>query len=128
MNLVYLLSNTINMFKKRELVTGFFIFLIVFSLSFFTLSHYSVNWDEAAAHFSRGQAILHYLTTGKKDYSDLKNSKIKRSYYQSDSLTYDFFDKSFQKNQETIGVGHPPMSDLFASLFNRIFYGWFNIL
>lgn len=116
----------INFSRRIKLITGFVIFCIVFFTSLFTLSDYSANWDEAAAHFARGQAILHYLMTGKKDYSDLKNSEIRPSYYQS--TTYSFFDMSFDKNKQTIGVGHPPLSDLFASISNTIFYRWLNVL
>lgn len=121
------INSMINLFKRKILI-GFIVFCIVFFASLFTISDYSANWDEAAVHFARGQAILNYLVTGKKDFSNLQNSVIKKSYYQSESLTYNFFEKGFEKGGVSIGIGHPPLSNIFAAVFNTVFYRWFNVL
>lgn len=43
------------------------LFLVV---SIATLTHYGNNWDEPF-HFHRGQAYLHYLLTGNKNFNDI---------------------------------------------------------
>lgn len=118
----------IDLFKKPKIFITLVVFCIAFFASFFTLRDYSINWDEAAVHFTRGQAILNYLISGKRDYSNLENSKIKRSYYQSDTFTYNFFEKGFRTSEGSIGIGHPPLSNVLASVSNTIFYRWFNIV
>lgn len=126
-----------------------YLVISVISLAFFvvgllTIPHYGINWDEPF-HFQRGQAYLHYFFTGKKDYLDLpaypllrgtsdfvdragisplyKNAQhgekpveqnFKRSYYQSDVFS--------GKLLETFDGGHPPVSDILASLFNYVLY------
>lgn len=102
------------------------LFLIIEIIS---LPNYGPNWDEPV-HFGRGQAILHYFLTGKKDYKDLSQKKdIRRSYYQSDGYTYAFFESQFnEKRQFVIGGGHPVLSDIFASIFNRVFYKTLNLI
>lgn len=112
--------------KILMFVLPFLLFLIPGLL---TVSHYSINWDEPV-HFGRGEAILYYFLTGKKDYSSFSPNS-RRSYYQNQSYTYSFFEKSFEKGKSAssiIGGGHPPLSDIFASVFNTIFYQWLGIL
>lgn len=118
----------ISLFRKPKTFIAIIIFFITFFSSFFTLKNYSINWDEAAVHFARGQAILNYLISGKRDYSNLENSKLKRSYFQSDTFTYNFFEKGFEVGEGSIGIGHPPLSNVFASLFNAVFYRWLNVI
>ena len=109
----------------------------------FTLTDYGVNWD-TINHLPRGQAYLRYFTTGKKDYSDLpkyfydwgnrdqwywqkpesllidtnlSQARVPtRSLYQLDSYTYNDY-------IEHDGNGHPPLSDILSSAFNRILFG-----
>lgn len=99
-----------------------------------TLSHYGINWD-TINHLTRGQSYLHFFLTGNKDFSDLTpwkkywqqpeslfiSSNVsldqvpKRSIYESDATTFNWF-----INNES--GGHPPLSDILASLFNQIFF------
>jgi len=109
------------------------IFLIYFSLGLITLSDYGHNWDEPV-HFMRGQAFLHYFLTGKKDYNDLPEFE---HYYQKDDTiffqplnkdrkevarrsTYQYKGHAF--NYWLKDTGHPPLSGIFASFFNFIFF------
>lgn len=99
-----------------------------------TLPHYGINWD-TINHLPRGQAYLHFFLTGKKDFSDLPPWKLywqkpeslltdsdipreeipRRSYYQNDATTFIWF-------MEHDGKGHPPLSDIFSSVFNLILF------
>lgn len=102
------------------------IFLLIGVL---TLTGYGINWD-TINHLPRGQAYLHYFLTGKKDYSDLspfknyfqdptKLSSIRsqsRSFYQTDAADFGWF-------MQYDGNGHPPLSDILSSVFNRILFG-----
>ena len=125
--------------KKIAFILG----SVFFVLGLITLPHYGINWD-TVNHLPRGQAYLRYLTTGKKDYSDLKRyfydwrnrdqwywqksqsllidanlPAVKvptRSMYQLDSYTYNDY-------IEHDGNGHPPLSDILSSAFNRILFG-----
>lgn len=123
------------------------LFSVLISVAFFvagllTLTHYGTNWD-TINHLPRGQAYLRYFLTGKKDYSDLpklfsdwdntsewyfqdprslsiktnlpENSAPERSLYQTDSLDFNYFVKND-------GFGHPPLSDILSSVFNRILF------
>lgn len=107
----------------------FFIFGLI------TLPHYGINWD-TINHLPRGQAYLHYFLTGNKSYSDLPpwksywqnpeslsistdvpNDQITaRSFYQADIADYGGY-------IENDGGGHPPVSDILSSVFNRILFG-----
>jgi len=114
--------------KKLAFLLGIAFF--VFGLS--VLPHYGMNWDEPL-HFSRGQAILHYFLTGEKDYKKLaplikysqkddslffiplnaKKNEIQRSIFQDNQENFTFFLKDY---------GHPPLSDIFSSLFNVVLF------
>ncbi|MFH0864240.1 MAG: glycosyltransferase family 39 protein [Candidatus Gottesmanbacteria bacterium] len=126
--------------KKHTTITALLIGLIFLILGLWKLSDYGQNWDEAV-HFYRGQAILHYFLTGKKNYQDLPPSKkyyqkddtiffspigisqsdiFRRSLYADDGEGFNFFLKNY---------GHPPLSDILAAFFNYIFFqklGLFN--
>ncbi len=121
-------------------------FPIIIAFAFFvvgviTLPHYGINWD-TINHLPRGQAYLHYFLTGKKDYSDLvkwesyyqnpdslfidANKDLgkrenRRSFYQSDATTFNWF-------MENDGGGHPPISDILSSVFNRVLFGYLGVI
>lgn len=128
--------------KLTVLISGVFLLLGVV-----TLPHYGINWD-TINHLPRGQAYFHYFLTGNKTYDDIKhlpgweqNGKwiwqdpktlgIKtnapsgltpvRSYYQLDATTAEYF-----LNND--GGGHPPLSDILSSIFNRILFGQLRII
>ncbi|MFC1625810.1 ArnT family glycosyltransferase [Patescibacteria group bacterium] len=106
------------------------VFLVVGLL---TLTHYGINWD-SINHLTRGQAYLNFYLTGKGDYSNLpkfdwywqnpKSLLIKsdisiqnvpqRSFYESDETNY-FWHLSNDG-------GHPVLSDILSSLFNKILF------
>lgn len=107
---------------------------IFFVLGIATLPHYGINWD-TINHLPRGQAYLNYFLTGKKDFSnlpqaerywqnpdslaidtDVKGNEISgRSYWQLDATPFTWF-------MERDG-GHPPLSDILSSAFNRVLFG-----
>lgn len=108
--------------------------LFFFIAGLFTLPHYGINWD-TINHLPRGQAYLHFFLTGRKDFldlvpfrqywqdsdtlwikSDIPAGEIPaRSIYQSDGTTFNWF-------MEHDGGGHPPLSDIFSSFSNLIFF------
>lgn len=118
-----------------RLKVAIFISSIFFIFGVLTLPSYGINWD-TINHLPRGQAYLHYFLTGKKDYSDMilykkywqnpdslfidtdiqKSELSSRSYYQSDAVTFNYF-------MEKDGDGHPPLSDILSSVFNRLLFG-----
>lgn len=122
--------------KKISLFLG----LVFFIFGILTLPDYGINWD-TVNHLPRGQIYLQYLLTGKKDYSELpvykkywqkpeellldksqRNLKGPlRSYYQSDAYTFDWY-------MEIDGTGHPPLSDIISSIFNRVLFGRLKII
>ncbi len=114
---------------------AFLLGLLFFIFGLFTLPHYGINWD-TINHLPRGQAYLHYFLTGKKDYSDIPLFKRyfqnpdkllpatnsgSRSYYQNDAVTFSFF-------LQYDGDGHPPLSDILSSVFNRVLFGKLHII
>jgi len=108
---------------------------LYFVLLLLTLPHYGINWD-TINHLPRGQAYLNYFLTGKKDYSNLpmyqaywqdptslliksdrpKSEIVRRSLYENNGFT-------FQDLMGWDGRGHPPLSDIISSLFNKILFG-----
>ena len=123
------------MIKKLNLLLAFLSGGLFFIVGLLTLPHYGINWD-TINHLPRGEAYLHYFLTGKKDYSDLpvyktywqkpeslrintnipKNQVPARSYYQSDAADFNWF-------MENSRGGHPPLSDILSSVFNRVLFG-----
>src|SRR3989344_8436453 len=121
-------------------------------IGLYTLGHYGINWDEPY-HYRRGQAFLQYILTGNKNYDaiakypalkgdsdnpdfrnaqkyfqDAQTKNIRpspinaKSFYQDDSWNGEFFidlENSY---------GHPPLNDLLAASFNKIFYQTLGIL
>lgn len=107
---------------------------IYFIVGIMTLPHYGINWD-SINHLPRGQAYLHYFLTGQRNYEDLpqwevywqnpdsllidtnipKESVPKRSIYQSNTAPHSWY-------MLHDGSGHPPLSDILASVFNEIFF------
>lgn len=126
-----------------KLKTAILLGLFFFVLGVITLPHYGINWD-TINHLPRGQAYLHYLLTRKKDFSDIpkffsgwqkegqwywqdpdtlriktdisENELPARSLYQNDATTFEWF-------MEHDGDGHPPLSDILSSVFNRLLFG-----
>lgn len=114
--------------------------LIYFLLGVLTLPRYGINWD-TINHLPRGQAYLHYFLTGSHDYSDLPEWKkyyqnprslgvdadvgnenlTGRSMYQLDATTFDYY-------MEHDGDGHPPLSDILSSVFNRVLFGQLRLI
>ena len=130
-------------FKRLALISLVPVTFLVVSL--LTLSDYGINWDEPI-HIIRGQAYLHFILTGKRDFLDFpaypalkgapdivdfnvggatnssvvkhgetKGLSVRRSYYQSDFYTYDYF---LTKHIHT----HPEVNDLLLASTNYIFY------
>lgn len=123
-----------------KIKVAIFFSLIFFVLGFATLTHYGINWD-TINHLPRGQIYLHYFLTGKKDFSDFplyvkywqkpeelmpdisvrEQKGVLRSYYQSDAADFDSF-------MGADGAGHPPLSDILSSVFNRVLFGYLKIV
>lgn len=123
-------------------ILSVFVGFVFFIISLMTLTGYGINWD-TINHLPRGQAYLHFILTGKRDFSDLpkffdgwqkkgqwywqdpdylrvktdlpNNSAPNRSMYQIDDMNYDYFLK-------TDGDGHPPFSDIMSALFNEVLF------
>lgn len=112
-----------------RLIVSILFGLIFLIIGIVDLPNYGPNWDEPV-HFGRGQAILHYFLTGKKDYEELTPKQAdRRSYYQHSGYTYKFFEQQFDETKKFLaGTGHPVVSDILAAVFNRIFYQTFKII
>lgn len=126
-----------NFWKRRDGFLPFVFPFIFFLVSLFTIYDYGMNWD-SPVHFSRGQAYLRYILTGKTDYKGIKsfcrgkdnfNSRVdyrtgeicdrhrktRVSEYQSNYITFDW------TKENDIG-GHPPFSDIFMAISNQVFF------
>jgi|WetSurSiteA1Bulk_404760.scaffolds.fasta_scaffold08737_2 hypothetical protein len=99
--------------KNYSKLIGFGLGILFFLIGLFTLSDYGLNVDEPI-HFIRGQAYLHYLTTGKLEYSEKDLSQKRVSYWKN----YIYTPKYFLKKD----TGHPSFNDIMAAGFNNIFY------
>src|SRR3989338_3041806 len=117
---------------KHILQKNLFLALIVggvfFFLSFLTLPHYGISWDEPT-HFKRGQGYLWFYLTGDNDYQKLPAYDLPRaqndSGYHERSIYQD--DKHNSAFYRTIDGSHPPFADILSSATNMIFYqklGW----
>lgn len=113
---------------------------IFFIAALFTLTDYGINWD-TINHLPRGQVYLRYMLTGKRDFDDLAPYQMywqdprdllpaqsirelpgpARSFYQSNAFNFDWY-------MEIDGTGHPPLSDILSSVFNRVLYGHLKII
>jgi hypothetical protein len=125
--------------KNWKLAISFTLGLLFFVLGIITLPHYGINWD-TINHLPRGQFYLHYFLTGEKDYlslpapepywqdpstlaikTNVKANNINyRSLYQIPGFTYNFL--------MSWDGGHPPLSDILSSLFNRILFGKMHLI
>lgn len=121
---------------KLAVLLGLAFFLAVV----FTLPYYGINWD-TINHLPRGQAYLHYFLTGKRDFNDLPSFEKYwqnpeslgidtnlpegmyplRSYYESDASTFNWF-------MTYDGDGHPPLSDILASVSNQVLFKKLHLL
>jgi len=122
--------------KLNKHLYAFLIFVLSFFVGFFTLKDYGINWD-AVNHFPRGQAYLNYFLFNKKDYSNLDNFNYQysnpnflffdnnnnyKSYYQFENQNFNDFVNKIEQG------GHPPVSDILASIFNKIFFSKLKII
>lgn len=130
--------------KRIAFCLGF----VFFSLGLLTLPHYGINWD-TVNHLPRGQAYLRYLLWGKKDYSELpkffEDYTIKDQWYwqKPESLfidanlpfekvpqrsTYQITDANLDFYVNHVPGGHPPISDILSSVFNRVLFGQLRLI
>lgn len=121
-----------------------YIFPLLIALSFFiygvvTLHDYGNNWD-SPFNYRKGNAVLHYLVSGQRDYKDLpscphhqgssfiatqtlradcatKNGLI-RSVYQDDAYPLDEIYRLIKQH----GGTHPAGATVLAALSNTVFY------
>jgi len=122
--------------------SAFFLPLVFFIISLFTIYDYGMNWD-SPIHFARGQAYLRYILTGKTNYDGQpkyctnsgnltasidaqtgevcdRHRKIRVSEYESPLL-------DFNSWAAKAVYGHPAFSGLMLALSNNIFFktlGW----
>lgn len=118
---------------KRKFIS-IFLGVVFFTLGIITLPHYGINWD-TINHLPRGQIYLHYFLTGEKNFTslpsfmpywqdpetlaiktDLQDKEVSpRSLYQNVGWTFNTL--------LTLDGGHPPLSDILSSVFNRVLFG-----
>lgn len=139
------------MFRNKKVFIVLTIPILFLMYGLITISDYGINWDEPF-HYRRGQAFLQYLLTGQKTYSNipkypalkgdsdnpefrngqkifqevqinpsLSNPNFRRSFYQDDSWDGTYF------INELDTYGHPPLNDVLAAVFNKIFYQNLNL-
>ncbi len=124
--------------KRLTIICVLFIPLLFFVIGLFTIREYGINWDEPA-HYLRGQSLLRYFLTGKKDYTDLPKLLIHYGPYTGEPLPGIVLpdDKTFRRSiyqfdrngdqftfyywERQIG-SHPPLNGLLASVTNYLFY------
>ncbi len=114
--------------------------MVFFIFGLATLTDYGINWD-TINHLPRGQVYLHYFLSGNKDFSDLAkykpywqdpadllpSSEVRsqkgplRSFYQNDAFSFNWY-------MEIDGDGHPPLSDILSSVFNKVLFGYLKII
>jgi len=123
-----------------RLKIAFLLSFLFFIVGVLTLPHYGINWD-TINHLPRGQVYLRYFLTGKKDFSELPHYQMywqdprdilppksireskspARSFYQHDAFNFDWY-------MQIDGNGHPPVSDILSSIFNRVLFGHLKIV
>ena len=123
-----------------RLKISIFLGIFFFVAAFFTLTDYGINWD-TINHLPRGQVYLRYILTGKRDFSELpryqaywqdprdilpdevirESDTPARSFYQHDAFNFDWY-------MQIDGSGHPPVSDILSSVFNRVLFGHLKIV
>lgn len=122
-----------NYIKRLPVFIGILIAAIFLFFNVVILHDYGQNWDESA-HFFRGQAFLNFFLTGNKKYENLPPFKL----YQQNNYTV-LFDPLDKKDIPRVSMyqhkkfnfiywsnafpgGHPPLSDIFAAVFNVVLF------
>lgn len=125
-----------NLYIKIALIIS----TIYFAVAVATLPDYGINWD-TINHLPRGQVYLHYFLTGNKTFNDLTpylkywqkpedlglSQELKavrgplRSYYENEAFDFNWLMK-------IDGEGHPPLSDILSSIFNKVLFGKLRIV
>src|SRR3989344_7222995 len=122
--------------------SAFFLPLVFFIISLFTIYDYGMNWD-SPVHFARGHAYLRYMLTGKTNYDGLPHFCLNSNNLGShrDSATGEVCDRhrkvrvseyesyllDFNSWVSKGTYGHPAFSDIMLAVSNTIFFkslGW----
>lgn len=124
--------------RRHHFFLAFVSSLIFFVIGLKTIPDYGINWDEPA-HYLRGQSLLRFFLTGKKDYGDLPKLMIHYGPYSGEPLQGTILpdDKLFRRSiyqfdrngdqftfyywERQIG-SHPPLNGLLASASNYLLY------
>lgn len=116
-------------FLKKEIIAGVVLVFLYFSVSFFTIPDYGINWD-GADHFIRGQAYLRFFLTGKKNYNDLPNFKDFDKCRCSSSYHYSIYQVGYVDGNHFLknDSGHPPLNGILASVSNYILFQRLGVL
>lgn len=137
------------LFHNKNLLLVLVCPLLYLAVAVFTLGDYGINWDEPK-HLIRGQAYLHYILTGKRDFCDFPvylelkgapdyvnynvepvvctsrtevgDSNIRRSYFQSDFYTLDYYFTKDDRVPLESKHSHPEINGLLSAVSNYIFY------
>lgn len=136
----------VSLLDLKDLLLVLLVPVLFLVIALFTLSDYGINWD-SPKHFIRGQSYLHFVLTGRRDFLDfppypemrgapdhvdynveptkatrsedvLEKSGIRRSYFQSDFYTLDYF---MTKHVRTVHT-HPEVNGLLLAFNNYIFF------
>ena len=131
-------------FKNNKRLSILIVPIIYLVVVVFTLKDYGINWD-TPKHLTRGQSYLHFILTGKHDflevppYPQMKGAPdyvdnnvdsptrgqpakensieagVRRSYFQSDFYTFDYF---MTKHEHT----HPEVNGVLLAISNYLFF------
>ena len=135
--------------KSRTIKDGILILVIPFIflvVGIITLKDYGLNWDEPY-HFAKGQAVLYYILTGKKNFLDLPaypNFNGSSDFMDQFGQEMDLYLRSPKSKEDPSSnirrsyyqsdvwtydyltthevVGHPEVNDLLAALTNLVFF------